>query len=519
MLHFSDESSPPSPVPRKIQFKEFSSIQDRTPKPKENPLFLTAKEHFGFKNRTSSIQKSESNIQANEPVVSCQKQVQQLNVLSGISSATDKVQSALSLVSEVQQVQQTRIYQQLSKFCINPRVIENIHNILGIHELYEWQENALNKYFDMEESSNFLISAQTATGKSIVGDIIVMKLLCEQDVEVIYVEPLVATAQQRYNEILQICDGTGLQVSAKFRQTKKNYTDINYDIHVCVIEKAQQIINNYDEESKLKLVILDEIHYCCQADYRGALYELFASKCLKNDIKIVSFSATIPNIELFTIWLKAELFIHNTRDIQLDIEGVLIQGNIITNNKGEHKEFKKQTAIALFKQVERELQKYDAAFKDMDRLQKAYSPDFLSAILPNNLETKDSVLFFCQSQIQCEVLAVYQALRIKTHQSQKNNLSLLSETSYNSQLTQYVQENLDQQKSSLDNRLAFCLQYGCAFHHGGLSKEQRDQIEFLYKQKQILFIFATSTLSQGVNLPVKYCYIFLHYILWCPSQL
>ena len=61
--------------------------------------------------------------------------------------------------------------------------------------------------------------------------------------------------------------------------------------------------------------------------------------------------------------------------------------------------------------------------------------------------------------------------------------------------------NVLQSPTKQCRRLAFCLEYGTAFHHSGLHAKQKEIVENGFKEKKIGVIVATPTLALGVDLP------------------
>ncbi|TMW39388.1 hypothetical protein DOY81_015533, partial [Sarcophaga bullata] len=66
-----------------------------------------------------------------------------------------------------------------------------------------------------------------------------------------------------------------------------------------------------------------------------------------------------------------------------------------------------------------------------------------------------------------------------------------------------VKEQMRDIPTGLDAVLEKCITYGCAFHHAGLTTEERDIVEASFKSGALKVIVATSTLSSGVNLPAR----------------
>jgi replicative superfamily II helicase len=102
-----------------------------------------------------------------------------------------------------------------------------------------------------------------------------------------------------------------------------------------------------------------------------------------------------------------------------------------------------------------------------------------------------SILIFCSSKNGCETTA--------------NHLTTILPKKYleykKEEKIQVIKELEKLNNDKLDFVLSNSIKYGIAFHHSGLSVEERAIIEGAYKDKIITILAATSTLAAGVNLP------------------
>ena len=62
--------------------------------------------------------------------------------------------------------------------------------------------------------------------------------------------------------------------------------------------------------------------------------------------------------------------------------------------------------------------------------------------------------------------------------------------------------------AGLDSVLEKTITYGCAFHHAGLTTEERDIVEASFKSGALKIIVATSTLSSG-ELYILFKHVFI----------
>ncbi len=254
----------------------------------------------------------------------------------------------------------------------------------------------------------------------------------------------------------------------------------NCDIAICTIEKANSLVHRLIEDcslDQLGIVVVDELHIIGDS-HRGYLLELLLTKMLyaatrsgsRSPIQIVGMSVTLPSLEILSKWLRADLYQTNFRPIALK----------------EHIKIGKEICHPDFRLI----RKIDPA-----RL----VPNDMEHSIYLCLETMrdgHSVLIFCPSKEWCETMA--QNIR-----DEFVNLRSFPKTFYGAILHEQLKRDLlAQVAAGLDPELGKTIRFGVAFHHAGLTTEEREIIEAAFRNGVIRVLIARSTLSSGVKLRV-----------------
>ncbi len=114
----------------------------------------------------------------------------------------------------------------------------------------------------------------------------------------------------------------------------------------------------------------------------------------------------------------------------------------------------------------------------------------------NKLGKEDKNIIYCNSKLD----TVKYALDFSKTRPIKKDKSLM-------EVIKLVKEYLHEKYYLID-----CLEKGVAFHFGNLPQLIRERIEQLFENKVIDYLFSTSTLLEGVNLPAKNIFILVNKI-------
>ena len=340
------------------------------------------------------------------------------------------------------------------------------------YELDSFQIDAIESLY---ENLNVLVTAPTGAGKTIIAERGIEKYL-DKGNRVIYTTPIKALSNQKYHDFMSSGFDTGLL-------TGDRNENPDAGLIIATTEILRNMIFTNDERiNDIGLVVLDEVHYLADKE-RGSTWEEIIIH-LPKDIKLLCLSATIGNENEFLNWIVSQR--GPTDLIQSKIRPVPLEISLITASKDDEQ-------ILAIKSTEdkrnKPIFKLDKKFK---RYRKPSLSDQISYIM--NKKATPCILFYF-SREKVENKARYAAnLNFKI----KKNVQLRH-------LFEDIFDDITNEEYQLLNldELYWMWSRGVAYHHAGLAPIVKEFVEFLFINKHIDILFATETLSLGINMPAK----------------
>ncbi|KNC49548.1 DNA polymerase theta [Thecamonas trahens ATCC 50062] len=365
----------------------------------------------------------------------------------------------------------------------------------GIADMYPWQKEALATP-GVLEGRNFVYTAPTSGGKTLVSELLMMRaLVADRRKKVLFVLPYISLVKEKVRHLKPFLARAGLRIGGFFgnEQPRGGFFEARPPINlaVCTIEKANTLVNRLVSSGKLasmvSLIVVDEVHMCAEK-MRGYILELMLSKVmyLKSRLpavpQIVCMSATLPNLKTLCTWLDAALYTTAYRPIPL-LQYVLLGPRLSLL------ETSASTAAAV-PQSEVLVQGIVPGGSHEARL--------LSLVLDVVAMSK-SVLIFCGSRRMCAT----RAKRLATLLAASPRCAELPSSPKLAAARHAVLDKLANLTQVVHPVLARTIPFGFAFHHAGLTVQERSVIESAFRDGVLHTLAATSTLAVGVNLPAR----------------
>lgn len=340
----------------------------------------------------------------------------------------------------------------------NDDIIRKVLEISVIEKLNPAQKKAVEH--GLLENQNMVIASPTASGKTLMAEMAILKAVKNKRKKAIYLAPLVALANEKYESFKRKYEPIGMKVALSVGDFDSSDPWLrDYDIIVCSNEKMDSLLrHNIEWMNDIGLVISDEVHLINDQS-RGPALEIVITKLRSIEgARIIALSATIKNSKELAEWLQAKLVTSDWRPVEL-LEGIAY-GNEI--------EFVKKKESLSGEQLE-------------------------IAIAKSTLKKKKQAIFFVASRKLTETLAQELSEEIEKTLSEEDK-KLLMEISEN------ILNSLEKPTEQC-RKISDCVKSGVAFHHAGLVRKQKSIIEENFRKGLIKFIIATPTLAMGVSLP------------------
>jgi ATP-dependent RNA helicase HelY len=347
-----------------------------------------------------------------------------------------------------------------------------------------------------------LVCAPTGAGKTVVGEFGVWHAL-QTGGKAFYTTPLKALSNQKFGDFIA-------RYGAEKVGLLTGDNSINGDAGVVVM--TTEVLRNMLYESSraldnLSVVVLDEVHYL-RDPYRGATWEEILIH-LPPHVRVVALSATLSNAEEFGAWLRSvrgptEVVIEERRPVP--IEHVYMIGPTLHPMFVRDKDHIKANA-ALRRLTAHDLRKAGRRSPRPTRGQnrpreqghrRAYRPDRIEVVQRLDDEGLLPAIVFIFSRAGCE-----QAVTM----CREARLSL-----NNPEEQERIREFVEMRAGVLDEQdlavLGYSdwldgLQRGFGAHHAGLIPVFKETVEELFERSLVKVVFATETLSLGINMPAR----------------
>ncbi|XP_028274206.1 helicase POLQ-like [Parambassis ranga] len=366
-------------------------------------------------------------------------------------------------------------------FGLPSRVKDLMCRLKGIQTLYDWQETCLNLDC-VQQRRNLIYSLPTSGGKTLVAEILILReLLCRRK-DCLFILPYISLVQEKVRGLASF----GLELDfmvEEYAGSKGKFPPVKRrnktSLYVATIEKAHSLVNSLIESGRLDqlgLLVVDELHMLGDGS-RGAVVEMTLAKVhyMSKSTQIIGMSATLGNIRDLQAFLRAENYTNDFRPVQLK-EYVKLRDTVYEVDPKEENCFRFSRLLNF---------KYSSSMQKVD-------PDHIIALVTEVIPAH-SCLVFCPTKKNCEnvvgMICKYLTEPFLQHQQAQKQVLLRALR--------------DSGNGSLCPVLRRTVPYGLAYHHSGLTSEERKLVEEAYSSGVLCLLACTSTLAAGINLPAR----------------
>ncbi len=360
----------------------------------------------------------------------------------------------------------------------------------------------------VDEGSSVLVAAPTGSGKTVVAEF-ASWLALERGAKCFYTTPLKALSNQKFGDLVAHhgADNVGLLTGDN---------SINGEAPLVVM--TTEVLRNMLYEGSgtlrgLRWVVMDEVHYL-QDPYRGAVWEEVLIH-LPPEVRVVCLSATVSNLEEFGDWLRTlrgDTRVVLERERPVELRSLVMVGEalypLLDEDGRTHSELASVWARGI--QAASRYGRFPSGrpgYRGGNRApgrprtrggSAVYTPTRVEVAEVLERESMLPAIVFIFSRAGCNeaVEACVRAGLDLTSADQKERVA---------EFAQARSASLDQDDLRALRFASFLegLERGIASHHAGMLPVFKETVEELFAMGFVKLVFATETLSLGINMPAR----------------
>jgi len=368
-------------------------------------------------------------------------------------------------------------------------------------------------------TSRLLLSVPTSAGKTLLAQLIICTHLATQTGDVCYITPLRSLGREMRQALrsrLRLLDkGLGRDLPDESIVEGDPFDDTaesRGDVEVMTPERLMQLLRRDSDgvRSRFSLFVADEAQLLAQPG-RGFLLESLLAYLKDGPARLVLLSAVLGNAAGLASWLDATesnvLFTSQWRGPRR--MHVLLNARPLWGEAVETPRQSKARPVRVTIPLVAHLRLRPAEGRTVSLTTTRENPIGTLVLnqAPDRSRVKDNQASTTNYRMAAAIAAfLLHAGSLLMIVSDRNTARLaadalaaeLTETSASRDLAAFVSERLGS-----DHPLVRCVTNGVAYHHAGLPVDILDALEEGLRSGALAAVVATSTLSEGVNLPVR----------------
>ncbi len=339
-------------------------------------------------------------------------------------------------------------------------------------------------FHDLVKGKSISLSAPTSAGKSFLLNAFLSKKFNEESkLNVIYLVPtraLISQVQRDFKNGLKDFGIKDVLITSSSSSYNKERI-VPKKIFILTQERFHNLLYDTDFEEPLHILIIDEAQKVSDSS-RGIILEEVIGEAIKRNVEIqkIFISPFSKNPEKF-----AKMF--HLEDLETEKTKLSPVSQNILRLDVEKQSYKLKLSTVEF---DHEIEIHEGGIKE-EEVQAIYEIKDWPLLWAAKKFCSDFNIIYCNSTEKCVDYAVQ----------------------FSSSLPEYSDAEVEQVISFLKEHihkeyfLIYCLKKGVAYHYGKMPTQIRELVENLFRNKKLKFIFCTSTLLEGVNLPAQNIFI------------